>query len=734
MRWNAENPSQVKVTLDKASYKPGELATALVQSPYPQADLYFSVVREKTLYASRTLVRGGAPRITFRVTPEMLPNAAAQVVLVRRGKPLEKLAAGSLDSLVRIGFASFSTNVDAKYLKLAIVPGRARVSPGDSQTVSFALKHADGTLARGELAVMVVNDAILQLSGYRLPDLVKTVYADQPISTRLSDSRPSVVLSPLTSPLGKGFGYGGGFMEGSGSTRIRRNFQQLAYYGAVQTDGAGKVSVSFKMPDDLTTWRVMAVALGDGNDFRFAAGDGTFISSKPLIANPLLPQFARSGDTLDGGVAVTNTAGTNGTLSLDATLGGALFFATQHSQTLQQQEQLDQATQAFRFPMHVGNGSSGTMQFKAVFGALSDAFSLPLEVRNQAITESVALSGVVPGDQPVSVPFTNSGADGSLELWLASSVVPQVVVPAQRVLKSDPEDFVENAASRLLVASALKEVSARTGQPATVDLASEARKDLAAIAKLRNDDGGLSAWPGAKSDALWSAYAAESLAAAQRAGFVAGAPSTAPTAKYLSGVLSDPGKTAACKTPRCRAFVRLNALIALSDLGDTRSDFLPDIYAQQQELDIADRARLARYLLKFPQWRASGDALAQKLSENIYLTARTAAANVELLSLLVATHASPDVLDNLVRTITVTHCTCPYLDTYATARRLGALVDYLRTQPAQPHFTAEVSGAGQPIEATFNTANAPAKHIRLSSPPRGKVDLQFKKSGNGTLH
>ena len=30
---------------------------------------------------------------------------------------------------------------------------------------------------------MVVNDAVLQLSGYRPPDLVKLVYAQQPIDT-----------------------------------------------------------------------------------------------------------------------------------------------------------------------------------------------------------------------------------------------------------------------------------------------------------------------------------------------------------------------------------------------------------------------------------------------------------------------------------------------------------------------------------------------------------------------
>jgi uncharacterized protein YfaS (alpha-2-macroglobulin family) len=56
------------------------------------------------------------------------------------------------------------------------------------------LKDNQGNFTKGQFTVMVVNEAVLQLSGYRPPDLVNTVYAEQPISTRFSDNRQNVVV------------------------------------------------------------------------------------------------------------------------------------------------------------------------------------------------------------------------------------------------------------------------------------------------------------------------------------------------------------------------------------------------------------------------------------------------------------------------------------------------------------------------------------------------------------
>ncbi len=198
--------------------------------------------------------------------------------------------------------------MDDKYLKVQATPTNQTIAPGTEQTVKLEIRDNQNQPIKGQFTVMVVNEAVLQLSGYRPPDLVSTVYAEQAIATRFADNRPDVVLQPLSSPLQKGWGYGGGFSAGAANTLTRKDFQALAYYnGSVLTDVNGQTSVTFKLPDDLTTWRVMAVAT-DGN-LHFGNGETTFITTKPLLSNPVLPQFVRPGDRFEGGLSVTNTTG-----------------------------------------------------------------------------------------------------------------------------------------------------------------------------------------------------------------------------------------------------------------------------------------------------------------------------------------------------------------------------------------------------------------------------------------
>src|ERR1700674_1733543 len=284
--WGDLNKDHLGIKLDKTKYKAGETATALVQSPYQEAELYFAVIRSGVIYRSVQHVKGGAPKVQFTVTPDMMPNAAVQAVLVRQGKPLAQTEPGSLATLAQVGFAPFSTSLDDKYLKVQIAPQQAKVRPGGQQTVKLALSDSKGKPKQGQFTVIVANEAVLQLTGFRPPDLVTTVWAQQDITQRFADNRPQVVLQQPASPLAKGWGYGGGFLAGAAGTRVRTNFQPLAYYnGSVTTDSGGHAQVSFKVPDDLTTWRVMAVAIGSS-----AAGSGDELRLRdhgaPLLTGP----------------------------------------------------------------------------------------------------------------------------------------------------------------------------------------------------------------------------------------------------------------------------------------------------------------------------------------------------------------------------------------------------------------------------------------------------------------
>ena len=321
--WGLQDQNAVAVKLDKKSYAIGDTVNALVASPYDRADIYLAVVRNDTI--ERTMLHGvaGAQHFSFKVTPKMLPNAALEAVVVRRGTPAD---IPKVQTLALTGLASFDVSVADRYLKLAITPGSETVRPGGSQRVAFRIRTLGGAPVHGDVVAMVVNDAILQLSGYRLPDLVQTVFAQQPISTVFADNRENVTTHTQTPSLQKGFGYGGGFLAGAGKTRVRANFQPLAYYGVLHTDAQGVARASFTMPDDPTMWRVMAVAL-DNDASHFATADTTFVSNQPLMASPLLPQFARPGDHFALGTSVANQTGASGAMNLMLRLSGALAFA-----------------------------------------------------------------------------------------------------------------------------------------------------------------------------------------------------------------------------------------------------------------------------------------------------------------------------------------------------------------------------------------------------------------------
>ncbi len=310
--WYARDPDQLTVKLDKPSYKVGDTARVLVQSPFPAAEIRFAVVRHGVLWETTQRTRSAAPTAQFTITPDMLPNAAVEAFAVRRGPPPESAPGDRGNALARVGFAAFGVALDGKYVVASARAGTPSLEPGAHQTLTVHLADAAHRPVQGELTVIVANDAVLRLTGYRPPDLVKTVYAEQPISTRYADNRTALALATPAKPTEKGWGFGGGLSGDEADPRVRRKFSPLAYFGTLRSDANGDAQASFALPDDLTTWRILVVAAtADG---RFGTtGDTTFRTTKPLIANPVIPQFARPGDRFEAGVAVTNGTAASGT-------------------------------------------------------------------------------------------------------------------------------------------------------------------------------------------------------------------------------------------------------------------------------------------------------------------------------------------------------------------------------------------------------------------------------------
>lgn len=744
--------NRLELKLDKDSYQLGETATVLLQSPYPQADLYFSVVRHQTLYRTIIPVKGSAPQVQFKVTPDMLPNAAVEAVLVRQGEPLKQVALGSLQHLVSVGFAPFKTSLDRKYLQVEtqVLPS---LQPGAEQTVQLQLKDTQGKPIPGQLTVMVVNEAVLQLSGYRPPDLVETVYAEQDISTRFADNRPEVILEPFISPLQKGWGYGGGFAPGSGDTRIRKNFQPIAYYnGSLLTDANGRATAQFKLPDDLTTWRVLTVATS--GDMRFGKGEATFITTQPLLSNPLLPQFARPGDRLAAGLSLTNATGKAGTLAVKGTVSGSLQWDGNRGSLT---APLPAAgTRAYRFPLLATQPGMGKVQFTAEVGGVTDAFEVPLEVKPLETTEQVVESGVT-ADQ-VKIPLNLSNAVvpdvGGLEISLASSLISQMTAPVKQVLAEEQLPFLEPAASQLAIAANLQILSRKYGQTFTdFNPVKQATQALERLQALQRPDDGFAAFPGQEnSDPFVSPYAAHSLARAAAAGFKVDGTIVNRLKTYLKTVLANPGQYDFCREQLCKSQLRLEALSALAALGDKRNDFVADIYAQRSQFDPTTQIKLARYLVLLPDWQQEAKALFEQIQQVVSQTGRTAQVNLpqgwgwlnsptttqaQALRLFILQRSNPETLDRLLQGLLGLRRNGTWATTYDNAEALTALVEYSQLQPTPPSFTAIAQLPGKQLgTAQFQGYQKPQVELKvpMAELPRGQQDLVLQKSGEGLLH
>jgi uncharacterized protein YfaS (alpha-2-macroglobulin family) len=745
--------NRLEIHLDKETYQPGETATALIESPYPEAELYFAVIRHDTLYSTIQKVQGGAPKIQFQITPDMVPNAAVEAVLVRQGQPISKIEPGSVENLVRIGFVPFKTSLEDKYLQVKITPQQEKQEPGRQQTVDLTLQDYRGNPIEGQFTVMVVNEAILQLTGYRPPDLVTTVYAEQDISTRLADNRPKVILTAQTSPLEKGWGYGGGLSAAAASTRIRTEFEELAYYnGSVLSDAQGKASITFTLPDDLTTWRVMAVAT-DGN-FHFGNGEATFIATKPLITNPILPQFARLGDRFDAGVSVTNTTQQTGNLTINGSVTNNLQFVDKSNV----QTNASSGTNAYRFPMIASDVGEGKVQFVTQLNHQeSDAFEVPLEVRELEITEQAIESGVTTNLVKIPLQIDNQVLPnaGGLDISLASTLIPEMTAPAKQVLDQDWLPFLETSASQLAIAANLQILSQKYAQVVSnFNPSQEANKALENLQKLQQPDGGFADIPSSQtteSDPLITPYAAESIALAQSAGFPVDSEIITRLKTYLNKILTNPGQYAWC-TLSCRRQVQLEALIALAELGEKRADFLVSLYEDKNSLDRVNQIKLTRYLFQFPQWQDEAQTLFNDLQETVYETGRTATVNLpqewhwfnsatttqaQALRLFIAQKATPEVLDRVLQGLLAMRREGNWQTSYDNAQALTALVEYSQLEPTPPNFNTTVQLAGKSLgKVRFEGYRHPNYQLQvpMEKLPRGRHDLILNKSGQGNLH
>jgi hypothetical protein len=313
--WAKTDLKVAQLEPDKPIYKPGEKAKILVHNPFPTTKGVMALVTvERGGILDQQVVKldGAMPVIEIPVKREWFPNAFVSVDVVRgriKAAPAKGVDLGGPE--FRVGTTELKIDPESHRLRLAITPSKQRLSPGETFDADVAVTDDAGKPAKASVTFYAVDEGVLMLTGYKTPDPLPPFAERQRLAVFGFDSREHLArILPMKQGekvpiLGweypskdgweKGSEYGDGGGEGG---RPRLDFRATAYFEAGRVtadDGHAKFQV--KLPDSLTSYRLMAVA-ATGDD-RFGFGESNVTASKKLMVRPALPRVVRVGDAFE---------------------------------------------------------------------------------------------------------------------------------------------------------------------------------------------------------------------------------------------------------------------------------------------------------------------------------------------------------------------------------------------------------------------------------------------------
>ncbi len=297
--WSYEDGEALTLIADRESYKVGDTAHILVQTPV-DAELLVTMERGGVRREFKRSVTVDKPVIDIPLEAGDGPSIHVSVFLVQKE---EGRSATGLP-LVKVGSTEIHVDVPEKRLDIDLqLPDTAPLA-GFEWTVGGSVKAADGNpVANASVALYAVDEGTLQVLGYTLPDPFGHFYGSRPRGVQTYTTEGQLVSDSLDNA---DFGNKGVFIGGGGSVagddtapnpRLRENFSPCALWlGNAHTDAEGRFTATYVQPDSMTRYRLMAVVAADD---RFGAKQTQYSVVQPVMLEPVVPSSAAAGDRLD---------------------------------------------------------------------------------------------------------------------------------------------------------------------------------------------------------------------------------------------------------------------------------------------------------------------------------------------------------------------------------------------------------------------------------------------------
>ncbi len=538
--WNSAHDPDLALVPDKASYRIGDVARVELRSKQVPAIAIVSFARQGVIAQRRVALAAPTTVVDVPIEPGYVQNVH---VLVDRWADARHHAGGArppLPEIVSRGL-ELPVELDSARLEMRARPLTKLVSPGDRATFEVEVKRDGKPQPGAEVALIVVDEAILALSGREHADPLLPFYAELADGTHAFDSLERLrddadeldgvpgferyELGVTGSRGGGGSGYGsigtgrygtiGHGVGGAGTAIVvsRKDFRPTAVFSPrLATDAEGKARVTVTMPDSLTRFRIVALATAGAR--YFGKAESAIVTQRKINARAVAPRFLSQGDRFSLPVVVQNLDASPRTIDVGARAANLVASGPAARRVTLQPGQRAEV----RFDFAAQDRGKAVIQTIAVSGSFADASTVDVQVYAPATTEAFATYGIVDDAtkyERLEVPANIHADVGGVEVEMASTQL-QSLTDAFWYLYEYPFECAEQRSSRMIATTAmadLLEQFATPGRPSRTEIESTARADVTRLTKDQNRDGGWGYFDGIHSDPYVSAQVLVALAA-----------------------------------------------------------------------------------------------------------------------------------------------------------------------------------------------------------------------------
>jgi uncharacterized protein YfaS (alpha-2-macroglobulin family) len=791
---------------DRKEYKAGETAEILVQSPFYPAEGVMTLRRSGILKTERFQMDGPSHTLRVPIEEAYTPNLYVQVDLTGAASRTDDH--GQVDTKLpkRPAYAEGELNLLipplSRKLSVSASPRDKALEPGKETIVNVEVKDAAGQpVANSEVALVVVDEAILSLTGYRIGDPLYTFYSQRGEDSTDYHLRANVLLgnpedvvkmmqqrgqegiagradtvaplaaapppAPRSARMKRESSKDSAFIlqaeelsvEPSPEIRMRENFNALAVFApAVPTDANGRASVTVKVPDNLTRYRVMAVSVAGGK--QFGSGEAVITARLPLMARPSAPRFLNFGDKFELPVVVQNQ--TDEPMRVDVAVratNAELTDGAGRRVTVPANDRVE-----VRLPAAANRAGTARFQVGIVSGRWTDAAEISLPVWTPATTEAFATYGEIddsmPVLQPVLAPSNVFKQFGGLEITTSSTQL-QALTDAVLYLMAYPYECSEQLSSRILAVAALRDVLTAfkaKDMPKPEEMLKAVSRDIERLKGRQSDDGGFGFWR--RNDVVFpyvSVHVAHSLQRAKEKNFPVPPEMLEKSKRYLREIERH---IPAFYGPRARWAVVSYALYVRNRMGDRDAVKARKLIAEAglEKLSLESVGWLLSVLSNDPASQAEVTAIRRHLNNRATETAAAAhfadsyddgdylllnsnrRADGVILEALIGDQQKSDLIPKIVRGLLAHRKQGRWENTQENVFILLALDRYFNTyEKATPDFVAKAwlgdRYAGQQQfrgrSVDRQQVNVPMSYL---AEKEGAQNLVLSKEGTGRLY